>query len=351
MKIRIFALAKDLGLDSKVLIEHANNAGVSVKNSALASISPEEKDVILKYLEGRKSSPAAAEESSAPIRKQGLDGSTKVRNIEVPAARATATRKTALGRGESDSEGNGGVATAERPDAIPPADLAAELPPDDQTQDAAAAATEPPAEEPPPAAEDAEKHAAAQTDNGAGDSIRPDDYVSPAGAVGGGLREMKPRGTVPGSTPRRQRTKPRPQLPNIAVPPSNYVPPKPKPAAKTEPPAQKPDIPLTADALKGPQSPLREHLRQHRKRPEEGDVKTGGRRSGTGGGQEAGPLSRRRPQEQQRRRRRRPDEDFEFRGRRPRGTRRKRTGPIEFKSEAEVELPISIRSLSEATGR
>ena len=47
MKIRIFALAKELNLDSKDLIQACNDAGLNVKSSPLASISPDERDMVL----------------------------------------------------------------------------------------------------------------------------------------------------------------------------------------------------------------------------------------------------------------------------------------------------------------
>jgi len=52
-KIRIFSLAKELGIDSKLLIVHCNSAGIPVKSSALAAISPDEKQVLLAYLEAK----------------------------------------------------------------------------------------------------------------------------------------------------------------------------------------------------------------------------------------------------------------------------------------------------------
>ena len=58
LKIRIFALAKELGIDSKDLIEHCNAAGIKLKNSPLASISPEERDRVLQQM--KKGSPASA---------------------------------------------------------------------------------------------------------------------------------------------------------------------------------------------------------------------------------------------------------------------------------------------------
>lgn len=65
MKIRIFALAKELGLDSKELIQHCNDAGLDVKSSALASITPEERDVLLAHLKGASEAPAAAPPDAA----------------------------------------------------------------------------------------------------------------------------------------------------------------------------------------------------------------------------------------------------------------------------------------------
>ena len=50
LKIRIFALAKELDIDSKLLIDYCAKAGITIKNSALASISPEEKDRVMEVM-------------------------------------------------------------------------------------------------------------------------------------------------------------------------------------------------------------------------------------------------------------------------------------------------------------
>lgn len=80
MKIRIFALARDLGLDSKVLIDLAEEAGVKLRN-ALATISEEERDQIIAYLR-RKGTPGASEVPTtdiAPVREtQGQVGRVRV---------------------------------------------------------------------------------------------------------------------------------------------------------------------------------------------------------------------------------------------------------------------------------
>ena len=91
MKIRIFALAKELGLDSKDLIEHASAAGVEVKNSALASISPAEKALILSHMNKSKGGGVAVapprDEPAAPRREALADRNRQVRAIDTPVQR------------------------------------------------------------------------------------------------------------------------------------------------------------------------------------------------------------------------------------------------------------------------
>jgi translation initiation factor IF-2 len=102
LAIRIFALAKELGIESKELIEYCNQAGVQAKNSALASISQEQRDVVLSYIE-QKGKPKSAEPQGplAPMRDPSLDPSGKVRKIEV------------VGRPASSRISRSGTATVE----------------------------------------------------------------------------------------------------------------------------------------------------------------------------------------------------------------------------------------------
>src|SRR6478736_3216049 len=69
LKIRIFALAKELDIDSKLLIEYCAKAGIVIKNSALASISPEERDRVLEVMRsgGATTAPAAASAVASPV--------------------------------------------------------------------------------------------------------------------------------------------------------------------------------------------------------------------------------------------------------------------------------------------
>ncbi|WP_397568975.1 translation initiation factor IF-2 [Schlesneria sp. T3-172] len=66
MKIRIFALAKELDIDSKILIDFCTKAGITIKNSALASISPEERDRVMEIIRSSGSTTAAPPVAAAP---------------------------------------------------------------------------------------------------------------------------------------------------------------------------------------------------------------------------------------------------------------------------------------------
>ena len=77
MKIRIFTLAKELNIENKVLIGYCQKLGMNVKDSALASISEEERDRLLAFIkEGAASGePAARGESLAPTREPAGESS------------------------------------------------------------------------------------------------------------------------------------------------------------------------------------------------------------------------------------------------------------------------------------
>jgi len=87
LKVRIFALAKELGLDSKKLIDLASEAGVIVKNSALASISPEERDLIVAHIDSR-GAVEQDETQPVPVRESAVEESMKVRSLPPMSARA-----------------------------------------------------------------------------------------------------------------------------------------------------------------------------------------------------------------------------------------------------------------------
>ena len=87
LKIRIFALAKELDIDSKLLIDHCAKAGITIKNSALASISPEERDRVLDIVRGAghsiPSTAAAPIATTAGTREPVVDLAAKQRPIRM----------------------------------------------------------------------------------------------------------------------------------------------------------------------------------------------------------------------------------------------------------------------------
>ena len=92
LKIRIFALAKELDIDSKLLIDFCAKAGITIKNSALASISPEERDRVMDIIRSNSSSPAQATVAPAAInpvvsREPVIDVAVKSRPIRVMGAK------------------------------------------------------------------------------------------------------------------------------------------------------------------------------------------------------------------------------------------------------------------------
>ena len=68
MAVRIYALAKELKLDSKELVDICTKAGIQGKGSALASLTEEEAEKLMQFLKGSgpKSRTAA---KAAPERK------------------------------------------------------------------------------------------------------------------------------------------------------------------------------------------------------------------------------------------------------------------------------------------
>lgn len=364
MKIRIFALAKELGLDSKVLIKYADKAGVKVKNSALASISPEEREVIVQQVEQDRTSqaPAVTAKVLEPLRKAAGSVGGKVRKIagEAPIRRRRKTEEpepttaVAIAVETEPAQADTEQVEIEQADAgqaeIEQAETAA---PDDVRVDVAAKLSEAPPEVSAPApvgvVPDATATSPSADEKPAAPGLAPmrrDDYIAASGSSS--IREMKPRGTVYGGGPARPPVeKKRATLPNIAAPPA-YKAPRVKRQEPVEQAAQKPDMRLAPDVLSG-HSPLSAHLKKNAE--QKGKKKTGGRtpidlksRIGRDANHDQA-AQRRRP----RRSRGFDDRDTFRRG--PRRRRQKSNAPIVYSTEAQIEVPITVRSLSEALGR
>ena len=266
MKVRIFALAKELGMDSKELFEHAAAAGVKVKNNALASVSEGERDTILAHIEGGDGEPTKAEAAgsgggtavkrapAAPVR-PAKPGGGRIRAIDAPA------RPPRRGADEPEEA----PAAPKQVAAEPVAEAAPEPPPAPEPAAGPEPAPEPVAEkkQPEPAAEKAPEPAAkaeakppapaapapaAKPDPMAAmRPVRPKATAKPVrtlGSGGGGKSSAKSSGSSPAA----------PAAPAVATPKAPATPAQ-KQAAAPAPSAQKPDKPLPAAVARGEVSP------------------------------------------------------------------------------------------------
>lgn len=396
MKIRIFALARELGLDSKVLLGLCDEAGVPLRN-ALATITPEQRDQIVTFIKNRDSGGKTAEapaETPAPTRDPNagklrdirvipkesgkdkaapVDDAPQVEERVEPAedeeevvVAEVAEEATAEAPAEEPVE----EVAEEKPEAADASEAVEESPPEESeappvAEDApeAAADTPPPTEEKsePAAEEVAESKPTPETP--AAEPLQQKKPPSPLQRMRRSApREMKPIGSVkdrdgapdspapatPAATPApaaQEKPKERPSPPPrkkpvgsplvAAVP--QFQPPalKPKPKKSTEK-AMKPEISL--EKIVDVNSPLANQLAQLKqaKADHDGQAQQGGRRKGARKGSLLVEL-----------RKSREDQRQQKKLRRKKGNR----APIDLKSSAQIEFPITVRNLSEAIGR
>ena len=360
MKVRIFALAKELGLDSKELIDLASEAGVIVKNSALASISPEERDLIVAHVNSKtKGGRQEESEPLAPVREKPLDPNAKVRQIRSMTPRPQ-IRSQGADEGAEEESDSGGTTTAvetresQAPDTDDaysdsdqesPSDSSADVNEQEGDSQDETTSTEVAKEEPTKEKEER------RSENEIG-SISRDDFIAPGNQ--GSLREMRPRGNMGGGR-KGPSPKPRPKtaLPNIAAQPKFEIPKK-KPDGKGEVAAQKPDVKLTPELISG-QSPLASHMQKsieqrHRKssKPDE----PGDQDEGRGKSVKDDQSLKRRSRKPGRRLLEDAESDQTRGGYRSghRRPRKRSQREIVRKTEATIVPPITVRTLSEAIG-
>lgn len=365
MKIRLFALARELGLDSKVLIELCDEAGVKLRN-ALATITPEEKDQIVAFIRNRDTGQDATPqpvEALAPVREEPATAG-KVREIRTMAPRPQHGDQPADGGDQEDGD-QAGVA-AEAPEEASEADPGDITDTGTQTEtDAAEPVTAEAAEQAPA---EAEKETAADTEASDTETAKktPAEDASddaPARAVRRPtmhrMRDMKPIGSVkdrdasegkseppaaappaasestppPTPEPGNGRTRPVVARPMVAAPPSYTPPPAPKRPKEREEKVQKPDMALSD--IVDRQSPLADQLQQLKSARAEHEGGTPGKGRGAKRGSLLKDFNDQRKAARQAKRMK----------------RRRRSTPAELKTTAQIELPISVRTLSEAIGR
>lgn len=389
MKIRIFALARDLGLDSKVLIDLCEEAGVKLRN-ALATISEEERDQVVAYIRKKGASPAVDVPAAdlGPVRDQSSFGG-RVRVIGVGTQKSPRTASEEL-----EHEVEAGVeqvlAAEEAVSDEPTPTVSAEEPVVEAAAEEAVATEDVEAivEETVPAATVVEPVQEAVESVPAADSevepvVAPPAaavVVAPAAPVGGvagpvggvastgaasapapmvpadamrrprmqQFREMRPIGSVKdreqaaaagGARPAapikvgKEKAAPRP----IVAAPPEYVPPTIKKPKPKEEKVQKPDMSLSE--LVDRRSPLADQLSALRKAREEHEAPQAApakaARPGAGRGSLLKELRESREAERQAKKLK----------------RKKRTGAIELKTAAQISFPVTVRALSEAIGR
>ena len=398
MKIRIFALAKELDIDSKLLIDYCAKCGVQAKN-VLASISPEERDQVVAYL--RKQSPGGAAAPAPPPRQETLrreevapevvKGTRQIRNMNTMVARPQGTRlrppepvapKEAPAVVSAAQEAVVDATAAPVPDVIAPEPVVHEVEAEESAPVVEATASEMAQESAPAVVEEFAPEPIVEegTDEGtAGGAVEIVPDVPSAGPTepgpnrgvlqrsdyvpaSGGVRQMRvmptmtARGTSDTQGSRQLERKPtRRQGPQLAAIPEFKGPPA--KAAKPDEKAQKPDLKLTPSELRS-DSPLAAHLKKNAEKQKRRGDDPAGEFVKEAAGKGVKPADRLGGMgmegTRQQRRTKRPvkggeeDQDGRIVIRRRRNQQR---SSQQFKSTAEVELPITVRTLSEAMGR
>jgi translation initiation factor IF-2 len=142
-KIRIYALARELNVDTKDLIDLCRQAGFDVKNQ-LSSLDPDQRDTVVQLLKrggGSAVAVAAAPKASGPVIPQVM--------TPVPVLHTRATRRDATEPKGTSSPAAKVPPVPAKPAATRPAEEAAPIPP--TAPAAAAKAPEPPVQTPPSA--------------------------------------------------------------------------------------------------------------------------------------------------------------------------------------------------------
>jgi translation initiation factor IF-2 len=367
LKIRIFALARDLGLDSKVLIDLCEEAGVKLKN-ALATISEEERDQVVAYIQkkGNHGSIDVAAPVMTPVREPvNTTGKVRVIGAGSKSRQEYVEQESDVVEAELASEQTEPADVPELP--MPVMTPVAEAPVAEEVEElvpvaeAPEVAVEPIAPAAPSAAAPSTPVAAAPA--AVAPIPAPAANTAPTAPSGSDLandshrrmkmqgpREMRPIGSVKeaAATPTPQKGGPiklnrdnkNAPRPLVAAAPTYVAPVIKKPKAKDEK-SQKPDITLSEIVDRA--SPLKDQLSALRKAKAEHDAVVAG--GGT-------PAARNRNQpsrgsllvELQKARQ-------EERQAKLLKHRKKKHGAIELRTTASISFPITVRALSEAIGR
>ena len=364
MKIRIFALAKELDIDSKLLIDHCAKAGITIKNSALASISPEERDRVMGVIRsGSKPQVATPAQSHAPVlREQPADVLGKTRTIRnMMAARSQSARPQDAGVTHLTAIPPEAVRSDSGTTSVGELETVFDKPPAGSSEDSMESTVvslpkSPDSEVPGGTATTASEAPVPESQVDVRGPLPRSDYPPQAGLVPRAMRSMSMTARSSsdfGAAKPGALKKTRTSSPNLAA-----IPDFKRPASKTPKPeeaaAQKPVIRLNPDGQQKTASPLSRHLPKKGADTKKRDISDAD--EGAAPKSRQGDLGRNLEESRiQRRTKKAPsrlDEEEEGRRRighvRPKQRRHVRS---ELKSSAVVDFPITVRSLSEAIGR
>ena len=369
MPARIYALAKELKVDSKDLVDLVKKVGITGKGSALASLSDEEAQKVRDHLSGAgKPEPVAAPAATtAP---------TAVRD-GVPAER----KHIAIKVGRSSSRSSAPEKPAKTPTPAPrtpePVEPAAETTSASAESGNREGGADPvaPAPQKPKSGSLGSRIKSRMGGRKGGSGNDPVAPVRRDSTVSGGKMRSLDRPTASGEkraeSAKTKRREPRINVKMASLP--EVAEPKPSKQASGEPKAQKPDVKLSKDVIAGHRQGMRAPLEELAKEEKEGKRSGGAKRSSglsgfTGdkkrdGGEEdkprrklAGMASPRAERVRGKGRGRITLEQAGYGSRQGRGSRqgpkrRKGVNTAAPRKDAVVlELPCTIRSFSEAAG-
>ena len=386
MAVRIYALAKELKIDSKELVDLCTQIGIRGKGSALASLSDEEVEKLKGHLSGGGAATAApagkspsASQASAPAAPQRPSGRPKdSRKMPVITTPKPSGPLAAIRRGTDSAETDAASAPPATPadsvttpatadeagaaDGSSSTPAAPETPAEEATPVAAADATAKETSAKSPESQPAENDEATRSPGPLAGVMRRDDYVGP-GNRGGKLPVLGTDSKSSNKSSKGSGNRARPAVKLAPLP--NVEPVEPKKSSSNDPPAQKPDMKLPADALRASKTgskPLAAHLRRHEDALEtakeeetrEKEAKSGSGRRRGGKAKAAGdtPMLGGREQRQLNRRRTPGGRNGDNRPRRaPRRTRRSGVNTAAPRKDRVVlSLPCTVREFSEAAG-
>ena len=350
MAVRIYALAKELKLDSKDLVDICTKAGLPGKGSALASLTDDEAEKVRQFLKGGGTKPKPVK-PAAPTPQRPADPPRGGKLPVIVTAKPTREAPRAAPSSEESEDAP-----------IESAPIAAEMT-STTTATATAVATEPAVE-------------VSRRPGPLAGAMGREKYIGPSGSSG----KIPVVGSEQKAAERRrggaQGERARPAVKLAPMPKST----QPEKAPSNDPPAQKPDLRLPADIMgagKQGSKPLAAHLRRHEKtvedekrqrtvgkplppRPvvEETETEKRAKRGRRGKEAPADGETEDRPmlggREQRQLARRRTTKSVDGDERPQRGARRlRRTGASTSaprKDRVTIQLPCSIRELSEAAG-